>query len=141
MPEGVQLDTGLLDKTTPILKELGLSQEQANKLVGAYSEHIASINSQHEVAQIEAHNKQIDAWDGDLKKQYGDKLPQVLTDAQTALKQLDSPDLVNLLESSGYGSHPGVIAALARLGTQMRERETVIGGASPQQNDWGFGNR
>ena len=142
MPEGVQLDGGLLDKTTPILKELGLSQEQATKLVGAYADHVkaqaeAAINK-----DIEDHNQRIDAWDAELKQTFGDKLPQTISDAQIALNQLDSPELMELLESSGLGSHPGVIKQLAKLGSQMRERETVNGGTTPQEsNSWGFVNR
>lgn len=142
LPEGLALDDGLLGATEPILKELGLTQDQAAKLVGAYAEHIKNQNDGLVAKDVEAHNQKIDAWDAELKQTYGDKLPQTLTDAKAVLKHLDSPDLMELLETSGAGSNPRIIGALAKLGSQMRERETVNGGSTPQDsNSWGFANR
>lgn len=43
VPEGMALDEKLVEKATPVLKELGLSNEQANKLVGVYAEHLAEL--------------------------------------------------------------------------------------------------
>lgn len=43
VPEGMALDEKLVEKATPVLKELGLTNDQANKLVGVYAEHIAEL--------------------------------------------------------------------------------------------------
>jgi hypothetical protein len=43
LPEGMTLDQGLLDKATPTFKELGLTNEQASKLVGIYAEHVKAM--------------------------------------------------------------------------------------------------
>ena len=54
LPEGMELDQGLLDKSTPIFKELNLTNEQAAKLVGIYAEHVK--------AQAEGSGEAIEAW-------------------------------------------------------------------------------
>ena len=59
MPEGMELDQGLLDKATPTFKELGLTNEQASKLVGIYAEHVK--------AQADGSADAIEAWYGERR--------------------------------------------------------------------------
>lgn len=43
MPDGMELDSALLEKATPVFKELKLDNEQASKLAALYADHIKSL--------------------------------------------------------------------------------------------------
>lgn len=136
------IDTALADKAAPILQQLGLNNEQANALAQVYAEHLTQQGELYEANQQKAFFEKLDGWEAETQKQFGDKLPQALESAKIALQYLESPELVELLDTSGLGSHPNVIRSLAKLGGRMRERETVLGVSTPQSADaWGFGNR
>jgi hypothetical protein len=136
------IDTALADKAAPILQKLGLNNEQANALAQVYAEHLTQQGELYEANQQKAFFEKLDGWEAETQKQFGDKLPQALESAKIALQYLESPELVELLDTSGLGSHPNVIRSLAKLGGRMRERETALGVSTPQSADaWGFGNR
>lgn len=136
------IDTALADKAAPILQKLGLNNEQANALAQVYAEHLTQQGELYEANQQKAFFEKLDSWEAETQKQFGDKLPAALESAKVALQYLESPELVELLDTSGLGSHPNVIRSLAKLGGRMRERETALGVSTPQSADaWGFGNR
>lgn len=43
MPDGMELDATLLEKATPVFKEIGLTNEQASKLANVYADHIKAM--------------------------------------------------------------------------------------------------
>lgn len=136
------IDTALADKAAPILQKLGLNNEQANALAQIYAEHLTQQGELYEANQQKAFFEKLDSWEAETQKQFGDKLPAALESAKVALQYLESPEIVELLDTSGLGSHPNVIRSLAKLGGRMRERETALGVSTPQSADaWGFGNR
>ena len=136
------IDNALADKAAPILQKLGLNNEQANALAQVYAEHLTQQGELYEANQQKAFLEKLDSWEAETQKQFGDKLPQALESAKIALQYLESPEIVELLDTSGLGSHPNVIRSLAKLGGRMRERETALGVSTPQSADaWGFGNR
>ena len=121
-PEGVeQLDAQALAVFEPIAKELGLSQEQAQKLVDIYPQ----IQQQ----QAEAWSKQVTDWGDQVKADKeigGDKLTASVGQAQKALDQFGTPALREYLESSGLGNHPELVRAFAKVGKMMSEDKIIM---------------
>lgn len=121
-PEGVeQLDPQALAVFEPIAKELGLSQEQAQKLVDIYPQ----IQQQ----QAEAWSKQVTDWGDQVKADKeigGDKLTASVGQAQKALDQFGTPALRDYLESSGLGNHPELVRAFAKVGKMMSEDKIIL---------------
>lgn len=121
-PEGVeQLDPQALAVFEPIAKELGLSQEQAQKLVDIYPQ----IQQQ----QAEAWSKQVTDWGDQVKADKeigGDKLTASVGQAQKALDQFGTPALREYLESSGLGNHPELVRAFAKVGKMMSEDKIIM---------------
>lgn len=121
-PEGVeQLDPQALAVFEPIAKELGLSQEQAQKLVDIYPQ----IQQQ----QAEAWSKQVTDWGDQVKADKeigGDKLTASVGQAQKALDQFGTPALREYLESSGLGNHPELVRAFAKVGKMMSEDKIIV---------------
>ena len=48
VPEGHTLDAAAIESATPLFRELGLSQDQAQKLVDFYSTQVGKINAENE---------------------------------------------------------------------------------------------
>ncbi|HGM4941631.1 TPA: peptidase [Serratia marcescens] len=121
VPEGQELDANALAVFEPIAKELGLSQEQAQKLVDIYPQ----IQQQ----QAEAWSKQVADWGEQVKADKeigGDKFNASVGAAQRALDQFGNPELREYLNASGLGNHPALVRFCAKVGKAMAEDTFVV---------------
>lgn len=120
-PEGQELDANALAVFEPIAKELGLSQEQAQKLVDIYPQ----IQQQ----QAEAWGKQVADWGEQVKADKeigGDKFNASVGAAQRALDQFGNTELREYLNASGLGNHPALVRFCAKVGKAMAEDTFVV---------------
>lgn len=120
-PEGQELDANALAVFEPIAKELGLSQEQAQKLVDIYP--------QLQQQQAEAWSKQVSDWGEQVKADKeigGDKFNASVGAAQRALDQFGNPELREYLNASGLGNHPALVRFCAKVGKAMAEDSFVV---------------
>ncbi|EMM3172380.1 peptidase [Serratia marcescens] len=120
-PEGQELDANALAVFEPVAKELGLSQEQAQKLVDIYPQ----IQQQ----QAEAWSKQVSDWGEQVKADKeigGDKFNASVGAAQRALDQFGNPELREYLNASGLGNHPALVRFCAKVGKAMAEDTFVV---------------
>ncbi len=134
MPDGVALDEKLSAAMSPVLKDIGITRAQAQKLVDVFAEQqrnsgeefaksptgimFASMNAYNaeygqpdKWADMAAKDKEIGgaAWDGSVKT------------AQAALAKFGTPALKDFLLSSNAGNHPEVIRLMARVGAAVSE--------------------
>jgi hypothetical protein len=130
-PEGVTLDPEAVAAFEPVAKELNLTNEQAQKLVGLQAQ---LVQKQHE--QWDA---MVETWVKEIK---GDKEigGQVLNDsikhAQRAISQFGTPELKTALDTTRMGNHPELVRVFARIGKAMAEDTFVSAGApSGQKRD------
>ena len=129
MPEGVELDQGMLDKALPLMREAGMSQETAQKFVTLQAESI----SQASEGLSNQHVEQVKQWESDLKADTeigGDKLNQTLANAKHALQQVGNPDLIKYLDDTGLSNHPELIRAFGKMGALMQEDNPGAGNGS-----------
>lgn len=116
IPEGVTINESLLNEAVPIFKELGLNQEQAQKLV--------NFQAKQQAQQLDTFNQQIETWANQAKadKEYGgDKFEENVTLARTVVNKFGTPELKQLLDNHGVGNHPEVIRFMVRVGQLTRE--------------------
>ena len=117
LPEGVEIDKTMLEGVKAQFKEAGYTQEQAQKAIDL---HIKGLQEQQEIFIQERKN-----WVAELKadKEFGgDKFDTTAKGAQLALRKFDADGkMLDLLETSGFGDHPGVIKFLARIHAAMGE--------------------
>lgn len=146
LPEGYELDSGVSEKAGGLFKELGLSQEAAQKLVDFYSEN--AIASHKEM--MDAFWAQRIEWrnamkaDPDLKdlRFNGDNIaadsPLVVT-VNRALEGLQNPKLVAdfraAMNDTGAGDSPAFVKVLYALAKQVTEGTTYASGGpvAPQR--------
>ena len=125
LPDGYTMDDKALGQFVPLAKEIGLSQAGAQKVVDLYNGL--------QVRAAETWQNTVKGWGDEAKadKEYGGaNYAANLAVAQQALKELGSPQLIEVLEYSGLGNHPEVIRFAYKVGKALSEG-TVRGGGSP----------
>lgn len=135
LPEGVELDSLALEKAAPIFKELDLTQEQAQKLVDLQAEMVQEGTR----SQEETLNQLIDGWQEESKndKEFGgEKFEENAAVARLAVEKFGTPELKQLMEDHGVGSHPEMVRFMWNIGKLLKE--DVPGGltsAASQKKD------
>ena len=129
VPEGHTLDAAAIESATPLFRELGLSQDQAQKLVDFYSTQVGKINAENE-GYMETLRTQ---WREELKadKDIGGKLDQVKVEIGRGLDRLPPAVRDNFkaaMDMTGAGDHPAVIKAIHAFASLIGEGTHVSGG-------------
>lgn len=120
MPEGVTLDAALLTEATPLFKELGLTQDQAQKLVDFQAQQAQAGSA----SQVDAFNQLMNDWQEKSKNDSefgGDKFDESVGIARAAIDKFGTPELKQLLEEHGVGNHPEVIRFMVKVGKLTAE--------------------
>lgn len=137
LPEGSSLDASYLEQTKALAKELGLSQEAAQKLVERDSGLMSSAHERN-MAKVRENTEQW-AKDAQADKEIGgNNFQSSVTDAKTALDKFGTPEFKNLLNQSGVGNHPELIRLLSRVGKAMREDKMVTTSSQPARAQKSF---
>lgn len=124
LPEGYVLDDQAVGQWSGVFKELGLTQEQADKLVQMDAQRVLAGNQAAEQQAVQARQQQNEAWVGDLKKdpQFGGANFEANVEiANKALSAYGSPELTTMLRESGLGSHPEVVRFFHKVGKELQE--------------------
>jgi hypothetical protein len=123
LPEGTTVDQAALDTALPEFKEAGLTKAQAQTAIGLYIKLQAK--------QAEAQAAQVQQWAKDVvadKEIGGAKWAENRAVIARARDAFASPELVQLMEQTGLGSHPEVIKLFVRVGKAISDDGHVIGG-------------
>lgn len=130
MPEGVELDKAAADEFSALAKELKLDQATAQK--------VADVGAKMAQRQTEAHANLVNSWVESVKtdKEFGgDKLDENLATARKALESFGTPELKDVLNSTGFGNHPEVIRAFYKIGKAISEDGFVKGSPRGAETD------
>jgi hypothetical protein len=123
LPEGLTPDVATLDEFKAVASELGLTKEQAQKLV--------DLQTKSQQAQVATWEKTVEDWKTaatDDKEYGGRALKENLAVARKALDQFGSPELKEALDSLGVGNHPEFVRFFVRVGKSMVEDKIHVGG-------------
>lgn len=129
VPEGMELDAEMVEKFTPIAKELGLTQEGAQKLVDLFNEKVADFGS----SQAQNWERVQTEWQTAAKadKEYGGQaFKENVGYAHKALEQFGTPELREALDLTGVGNHPEFIRAFVKIGKAISE-DKIRTGSNP----------
>ncbi len=105
VPDGMELDTKLLDEALPVFKDLNLDQAGAQKLVDLHE----SFAKQVVEAQEEAWKTTMDDWREQAKndKEFGGQaFSESLATTKIAIDAFGSDEFKQMLEVTGVGNHP-----------------------------------
>ncbi|WP_060545729.1 hypothetical protein [Pseudomonas sp. NBRC 111136] len=126
LPEGYAMSDQQLAEVSPLFKELGLTQEQADKLVAFDAKRALAA----EQAGLEQRQGLVTGWEKSLREDAafgGANFDANVGVAQKALAQFGTPELSTMLKESGLGSHPEVVRLFHRIGPQLAEGQLHSG--------------
>lgn len=140
VPEGVVIDAAALTEFKDTAKELGLTQEQAQKVADLGTKQAQSFAAQLAQSQKDAAAQWATETTSD-KEIGGDALPENLAIAKKALDTYGTPALKALLVKSGLGNHPEIIRTFVKVGKTISEDKFVSGSAGKKAADTPIANR
>lgn len=115
LPQGTPMEAteaqAFLDKAAADAKARGLSQEQANALLGDRAE------------VVKQHREIVSNWEAEIKadKDFGgENLPKTLEQSAAVLTKFFPGIDKAALNKTGFGSHPEFLRGLARIGRAMQ---------------------
>ena len=114
-PEGMPINQERLDKATAVFREIGLSQEQAQKLIDLET----AATGEFQEAQKAALAQQLAQYRQDARTDPeigGADHKAKMAIANKALSKFGSPELIKALSESGWSSHPEMARLLYRIG-------------------------
>lgn len=124
MPEGVEFDKELQGRAEPLFKELGLSQEQAEKT----ARFLAAEDAAKAVKAEEGYKAYLDSLVAAAKADQeigGDKLNEVASQAKQFVQKFGrgekGAEVLKVLDDTGMGSHPAIISLFAKAWKAMSE--------------------
>lgn len=130
-PDGYNLDDALVDKINPLFKELGLTQDQAQRLVDFYSENAIAQAKSIETAIAKTRETWVTAVHAD--PELGPRLDGIKADIGRAFDNLSLPsdlrrDFSAAMDLTGAGDNPAFIKVFARMAKAFNEGKPVSGG-------------
>jgi len=135
LPEGMAEDTELLEKVTPVLKEIGITAEAAQKLVDVYAPYIKEKIEKQQKAFDEAQEANFKTFLETERKATMEKLgPNAKQELAFAAKSRDrflSKETQELLNSAGISNTFNFISDMIRIGRAISEDKLVDGKQRP----------
>lgn len=125
--EGVTLDAALVEEATPIFKELGLTNDQANALLPLAPKLMENAQNALMQQMVDAGNQQRQQWleaakaDPEIGGAKMDETVHLAGKAFDALGYADGHPFRKALTESGFGNHPDMIRMARRLGEMVGE--------------------
>ncbi|MEH3125561.1 hypothetical protein [Agrobacterium cavarae] len=120
LEDGIELDQALLERASPVMKELGLTNAQASKLAGVIAEQ---RKIEHD-ALSERQQKITSDWQQEIRtdKDFGgENLTASLNNANRVIATFGDDALKRDLVEIGIGNHPGLFRLLARVGNALSD--------------------
>lgn len=133
LPAKSALSAPVLERTAATARELGLSNEAAQKMLDfVHAETASHLDAVLESARPggAAWEKQLDDFEQRAKADPeigGAKLTESVALAKRVADTFFSKDIKQFLHESGLGSHPDLIRALAKIGRGMSEDKLLSG--------------
>ena len=124
--DGQPLDAESVAEITPVFKELGLSQDQADKLIGFHNKQMEKLQAKLSSDVMTMR----EGWRNEIKadKEIGGKLEQVAAEigkAKVLLGPELSASLNEAMDLTGAGDHPAFIKAFYKFAQLVNEGKPV----------------
>lgn len=138
MPEGVQLDQELLTAAVPMLREAGISSDQASKLVP----FVSQVQQRFHESQLDQFSELRASWAKDARSDReigGEHWKETSRLAGVALHAGGAASLTHearqLLDESGLGNHPSMLRLFRTMGAHIERLERQTGSRDPASRE------
>lgn len=133
MADGTALNVEdpLIEAAVPVFKELGLSQEKAQKLI--------DLDLVRRANDAAAFDKTKAGWENEIRKDVdlgGDNFQATVRSVQGVVRKFDPEGtLTEALDSTGLGSHPALVRFLKRVAVAIGEDDSSGGSSGAVSTD------
>ena len=117
--DGLDVDNTLLGGFKNTAHELGLNQNQAQKLADMYVKHMTDSAKSFNDAQTKALSEAQQGWEKEITSRPAFK--QEASDARRVMAQYGSPELNAIMDQSLMGSHPVFFDFVVKVGKALAE--------------------
>ncbi|MEA4834967.1 MAG: hypothetical protein VB133_07530 [Anaeromusa sp.] len=119
VPEGFTVDETLLGEFTDLAREMGLNNDQANKLAGMHTKVMQDAFQ----ALTEARNQEVQSWGEDAKKELGKDLDGTLREVAVGVQEIEKaiPTFREAMDKTGFGNTIEGIKLMAAVGKLLGE--------------------
>jgi hypothetical protein len=129
LPEGFTANEELAGELKVLAKENGLSKEAAQKL--------ADLGVKMQQQQADAWQAQVDQWAEQVKTDKelgGEKFDENISLAKQALDKFGGQELKDLLQSTGFGTHPAIVKAFYNIGKSVSNDTLVVSNGTSKES-------
>lgn len=143
MPEGYQADEEVMGELHSVFKDLNLSQDKAQDLLGKLmaiqEKQLGTPEQQMQAAeqQIVALNSRLAEECRNLPEIGGEKFSQSLATASKVMQTFGTPELRSVIALTGVGSHPEFFKMMVAIGSKMAPDTFEHGGEEAQTTQRG----
>lgn len=120
-----RLDQEYVAKVEEFAKENKLSNESAQALINQQDEILSKMVQD----SIDSQDQQIEDWRQEVINDPnlgGDNLKKTSENAKRVIEKFGGPEIIELLDDTGYGNNPHVVKLLATIGEQMGEDSLIF---------------
>lgn len=128
VPEGMAIDNDALNEALPVLQELKVPQDQAQKLVDVASSMISKVMKN----VSDQHNTVIEGWRKETTELFGKdgdaKFQERTGRAEEVVKQFFNEEQRKVLTAYGLGNHPGFFGMALAIAEGTQEDRLNLSG-------------
>lgn len=138
MPEGVELDSGLVEGATPLLQKYNVSQDDAQAFADLIAQSNQAAAERFSEEASAAFIEQLETWATELKNDKdfgGDNFEANAALAREAIEQFGSDELRDMFDSTGVGTHPAMVKFAHKVGKFLVEDQPGRGSQSSSESD------
>lgn len=134
-PEGMEIDEAMMGAIAPIMRELGVTQEGADKLVAAYAGQVQAAAQAGQESMQTAFSQQISDWETELQNDEtigGENFQQNIGAVKDFIDKTAPPEVLEelrgMFDMTGVGSHPALVRYFHALSQKFPVGEDGAGG-------------
>lgn len=121
LPEGMTLNTALVEKLTPVLREIGVSQANFQKLADVFAPQMQAQAQAQTESSIAYFKDIVQGWRRDSMTELGPNWQNELAIAAKAMDQSKVPGLREMASETGVGNHPAFVKFAIWAGKMIRQ--------------------
>jgi hypothetical protein len=133
-PEGMSLDAKAVDQFTPVFKELGLDQAQAQKLVDAYAPYMQQQVEAMRQENLKVFKDMVNEWGEQTKKELGADYGKKLAPVSKLMDKFADPGYRELMNETGLGNNPLHIKFMLKISEQLSQDTLADSSMKKQDN-------
>lgn len=130
-PEGFAIDDKAVETLSPVLKEIGISNDGLQKLVDAYApivkQQISAALQSAQQENTKVFNDLVEGWKTETKQVIGADFDKANKTLGKVLRQFGTPELIQDLNDYGFGNNPHLVKFVLAVGKAISEDTFVEG--------------